>query len=38
MKNNDKGETKAGTGCLLLILACVAVALIAALGTPGVFK
>lgn len=36
--NNDKGETKAGTGCLILVLAILALAVIAALGTPGVFQ
>lgn len=38
MINNDKGEAKAGTGCLLLILAVLAIGMIAVLGTPGVLK
>ena len=38
MINNDKGETKAGTGCLLLVLAILALGVIAALGTPGVLR
>lgn len=29
---------KAGTGCLLLVLAILAIGVIAALGTPGVFE
>jgi hypothetical protein len=29
---------KSGTGCLLLILAVVAIALIASLSTPGVWR
>lgn len=38
MKNNDEGEMKAGTGCLILILAVLAIGVIAALGTPGVLQ
>lgn len=34
--NNDNGEAKAGTGCLILVLAILAVTMIALLATPGV--